>query len=255
MLPCQRHPTGIPLVGLGSCRGPDPGYRFILDIHPGESRCRRTGGDGSGGAGPAGRGLITRRSEVQSSPPPLDAGWRVSCIGHGRLTSVFAFRRDSEDGAYRGFLSGPTQRCHMQPCAGWRSSCGTYAALLRSSLRSNWAMHRAAQGMPYAVALINRARPERCDLDFGRSDRRQVGRQCGDLYSCTGSLLRRGRGRTRMSLRSLLVWVTQALDRDLAVQIRQRGWPAPARQRIPSIQVLAWVMEPGVSRISTPSGS
>ena len=116
----------------------------------------------------------------------------------------------------------------MQPYAGWRSACGPYAAPFAVESSVELAVHRAAQGMPYAVALINRARPERCDLDFGRSDRRQVGRQGGDLYGFTGLLLQHWQVSSRSRMNShersftVVVWVTQALDHDVEVQTRQR---------------------------------
>ena len=119
-----------------------------------------------------------------TEPPPLLKRWSASLVHRARAPDQrfrvpLRWRRWGLSGLFIGTYSAVPYAALCRVAQPVRHVRCPFAVESPVEL----VMHRAAEGMPLAVALINRARPERCDLDFGRCDRRQVGRQGGDLYA------------------------------------------------------------------------
>jgi len=66
----------------------------------------------------------------------------------------FRFWARVKDRGFSGLFLGTYSPFAYLPYAGGRSACGSWAAASRSSRQPAWQLHRAAQGMPYAVALL-----------------------------------------------------------------------------------------------------
>jgi hypothetical protein len=75
------------------------------------------------------------------------AGQRVSCLGHRRQASVFAFEATAEDRVYRAFLATYSPSADAASCKGTartRPSCCDFAI---ESSDGTW-LHVAAPGVP-----------------------------------------------------------------------------------------------------------